>query len=82
MTCNGHHSRFSYTRLASKQPSLPEMNPPQGESNGFQDCPVHAGRARIGPCGPNHGAFTAKPSSHHLYVMRKDYLVCAVQSVM
>ena len=30
--------------------------------------PVHAARARIGPPGPNHGALTAKPSSHHVHV--------------
>ena len=29
---------------------------------------VHALRARGGPPGPNHGPFTAKPSSHHVYV--------------
>ena len=30
--------------------------------------PVHAARARVGPPGPNHGAETAKPSSHHVHV--------------
>ena len=28
---------------------------------------VHAIRVRDAPPGPNHGLFTAKPSSHHVY---------------
>ena len=30
--------------------------------------PIHAARARISPPGPNYGTFTAKHSSHHVYV--------------
>ena len=30
--------------------------------------PVHATTARTGPHGPNHGPFTAKPSSHNVHV--------------
>ena len=31
--------------------------------------PVHAARARIDPHGPEHGTFTAKPTSHHVHVI-------------
>ena len=30
--------------------------------------PAHAARARIGPHGPNYGALTGKPRSHHVHV--------------
>ena len=41
------------------------MNPLQCDSTISK--PVHAARARIAPPSPNHGPFTAKPSSHRVH---------------
>ena len=51
--------------------------------------PVHAVTARVGPPGPNHGPFTVKPSSHHVYVgllglgtYHPDFMVASVGTAL
>ena len=63
--CNSQHYQLSHSCSEPKQPSLPETNPLKGMSDVSK--PVLAVRVRIGPPGPNHAPFTAKPSSHHVH---------------